>query len=370
MNVHLLRSQEYPSERFMEVVDFLKSFDGPVNFIAVPNISPPDEHDPEIEDVTPASFFTKKEVQFSYCLMEEAIPEKRPIMRWPQIFEQCRNYRSRENIANTDLVFLLTEDANEYNWFSALDPGNMSNGFVHTNDWEFYVKCSATFPVAYLVASLVLERHMFKNYASLKKFVHPDPLGCMNDACEDKRQILLKLRTADICEKCMSLLRGNLGSLHIQQLLNIFEGIRMRILFSHAFRHNLRPGRLQIKKSRILLTDYGNIEINLTPLEKTLYLFYLRHPEGVNLHDLVDYRDDLLQTYSRLATSGILAAIQNTINNLVNVTTNSASEKMATIKSKFVRAIGNDLAAHYIIQGENGERKNIRLNRELVEILD
>ncbi|HUH33440.1 MAG TPA: hypothetical protein VLZ28_05765, partial [Daejeonella sp.] len=42
------------------------------------------------------------------------------------------------------------------------------------------------------------------------------------------------------------------------------------------------PSRLLIDKhSKLFLTDFGNLEIKMSPLPKTLFLFYLRHPEGV-----------------------------------------------------------------------------------------
>jgi hypothetical protein len=47
------------------------------------------------------------------------------------------------------------------------------------------------------------------------------------------------------------------------------------------------------------------------------------------------------------------------INDLVNVLSNSASEKLSRIKRAFEEAIGPDLAKHYYIQSGNGERKKV-----------
>jgi hypothetical protein len=46
---------------------------------------------------------------------------------------------------------------------------------------------------------------------------------------------------------------------------------------------------------------------------------------------------------------------------MVNVTTNSASEKISRIKRVFEEAVGPDLAMHYYIQGANGERKKVAI---------
>jgi hypothetical protein len=264
------------------------------------------------------------------------------------------------------LVILLTDLANKPNWFSALDPANPGNGFVHTAEWEHYVRCSGVFPVAYLVASLVLQKHMFRDMKALKKAVHQFPLGCINDFCEHKREIILKLRTADVCFDCMHLLKDTLKPLELQQMLNIFEGVRLRMLFNQNFRQNLRPSRLQVTSGgKIFLPEYGNIEIKLTPLEKTLYLFFIHHPEGVMLHDLVDHKEELRSISARISTSGLLAEIHSPINGLVDVTSNSASEKISKIKAAFVKAVGKELAKHYYVQGEHSEKKRVPLNRDL-----
>jgi hypothetical protein len=44
-----------------------------------------------------------------------------------------------------------------------------------------------------------------------------------------------------------------------------------------------------------------------------------------------------------------------------------ASVKISRIKKAFTDAIGHSLADHYIIQGDNAERKMIKIDRRLVE---
>jgi hypothetical protein len=61
-----------------------------------------------------------------------------------------------------DFVILLTEVANEKNWFSALDPDNLYNGFVHTDDWEHYIDCQPQFPIAYEVIAQILHHYSIK----------------------------------------------------------------------------------------------------------------------------------------------------------------------------------------------------------------
>ena len=365
MNIHLIRSKGFPQAQYIEVVEFLQSFDGPVQFVGTGSLQEFNQEELSMEDVKEKQFFKQngEALNFYRCDM---VPEERLEASWMNLFNQCQQYRKEKRLPQNDLVLLLTEIANEHNWFSALDPSNTSNGFVHTAEWEHYVKCSEVFPVAYLVAALVLQKHMFKNMQSLRHAVHNFPLGCINDFCEQKQEVLLKLRTADVCLDCLQLLTDELKPLEIQQLLSIFEGVRLRMLFSQNFKQNLKPGRLHINvQGKIMLPDYGNIPIKLTPLEKTLYLLYLNHPEGILLPHLVDHKDELIKIYSRISTSGLLAEVHSRVKGLVDMTSNSASEKISKIKAAFVKAIGADLARQYYIGGEQGNKKMILLNRDL-----
>ncbi len=84
------------------------------------------------------------------------------------------------------------------------------------------------------------------------------------------------------------------------------------------------------------------------------------------LHDLVDHKAELRGIYSRFSTSGQLTEIYNRIDALVDMRTNSANEKISRIKTAFVRAVGTELAKHYYIRGEHGEKKHISLERTLI----
>lgn len=208
---------------------------------------------------------------------------------------------------------------------------------------------------------------MFRDFQAFQNAIHQFPVGCINDFCHQKREIILKLRTADICIDCMHLLKDNLESATIQQILSILEGVRLQTLFNQNFRQNLQPSRMQVTvHGKIFLTDYGNIAIRLRPLEKTLCLFFLKHPEGLMLHDLARHREELKIIYSLISTSGLMTEIRDRIDSLVDVTSNSASEKIAKIKTAFERSVGKDLAKPYYIQGERGNNKRIPLNRDLV----
>ena len=243
-----------------------------------------------------------------------------------------------------------------------------TNGFIHTSDWNHFIKCNDAFPIAYEVIALLLQKHMFNDYDELRTSVHIDPIGCVNDMCLEKKDIKLKLRTADICADCMNKLKAKLSFAEIHQALNIMESLRVKMLFSQNFKQNVPLSKLIIyERKRIFLPDFGNIEIKLRPLEKTLYFFYLDHPEGVGLSFLRGKREAMYDNYRKISSLGSLDEMKGRIDEMVDVTKNSAFEKISRIKAVFVKAIGEELAKNYYIQGGNGEAKKVLLDRDLVE---
>ena len=117
---------------------------------------------------------------------------------------------------------------------------------------------------------------------------------------------------------------------------------------------------------RIFLTDYDK-EIKMRQLPKTLFLFFLRHPEGCRLKDLSDHRDELLDIYRKLTISDDQAQVEASIDALVNPVGNSFSEKCAAVKMAFLKEIPERIAKNYFIQGPQGGVKGISLDRELVD---
>lgn len=83
-----------------------------------------------------------------------------------------------------------------------------------------------------------------------------------------------------------------------------------------------------------------------------------------------EHREELYRIYADIATMGDLSEMRERIDDMVNALSDSASQKISRIKRVFEEAIGQDLAKHYYIQGESGQKKKIDLNRSLVDIIN
>lgn len=127
------------------------------------------------------------------------------------------------------------------------------------------------------------------------------------------------------------------------------------------------PSRLLIDRhSRLFLTDFGNIEVKMTPLPKTLFLFYLKHQEGVSFKYLSDHREELGEIYSKITNSSNPEKIRESINALVNPAVNSMNEKCSRVKEAFIKVMDRSIAEKYLITGPRAGVKKINLDRDLV----
>lgn len=142
-----------------------------------------------------------------------------------------------------------------------------------------------------------------------------------------------------------------------------------------------RLSRLLITKDyRLLLVDYDNIEIELTPIHKAVYLLFLNHPEGIEFKQLRNYRDELLRYYMATAKMLDKDKIIEGVDHLIDPLDNGINEKCSRIKKTFLSMMDAYTASYYFISGHTQRHiegsshiwyerlKIITLPRELVII--
>lgn len=161
----------------------------------------------------------------------------------------------------------------------------------------------------------------------------------------------------------------------IRQMLEDFRDLveRMEIRgIARAAIHELVDSRDKLSRLvitsdyRILLPDYNNIEITLTPIRKALYLLFLRYPEGIRLKELSDHFRELFNIYRQLQPRLREDKRVVTVTQLCNSTTNRASENIAAIRCAFCNKFDEHLAKEYYISGSAGNPYKIDIDRKLV----
>jgi hypothetical protein len=376
MKVHLIRSKNYNVEDFNNVLNLLCKHRGSIEFVPSEPIVIPDSLQEEIYD-TKKDFETQKPFPMSiarnsiYASDEEiSFPHKRNTITWEELFNVCKNYRRDYFIDDCDHVILLNDVPNENNWFGCVD-STKKNYFVQTNDWDWYLGRSidTRFPVAYEIVSWLLRSLMYKNQTEIISSLHKEPQGCIMDYCIDKTQIIIKMRTADLCPECLKVLENrDINRTYARQLFQIMDGLRENIMFRQRSQLLMQLSRMEIRglSKTIYLTDLGDLQINLNPKERALYLLYLNHPEGIQRSYLIDYKDELRSYYAQISNQATNELIDVAINRLVDVRDNNMNEVMARIRSKFKNAVGEEQAKDYSITFTPEGTHKILLNRELV----
>ena len=153
----------------------------------------------------------------------------------------------------------------------------------------------------------------------------------------------------------------------------------------------------------IFLTDFNNRQVKLNALSKALYFLFLRHPEGIILKEMADYKDELKKIYLQLTKKehnfeGFVSehidrlcdpgdkskdeklsvikrmfsdifdkTVEEKIEEICNINDDTEDDIFARIRNAFVRIISEDVAESYFITGKKVFEKKIRIPQSLVQ---
>ena len=380
MKVHLIRSQGYSVEDFNNVLNLLRKHRGSIEYVPSEPIILP-ESETEITYLDKKAF-EKKDTRMMYSMSESrsffekkiTFPHSVPVLTWDQLFSVCVKFRTDNDIDPKDHVMLLSDIDNTHNWFGGID-SSLKNYFIHTNNWRHYLGSSIDdrFPISYVIAAWLLRSLMYRSQSEIFDNLHTTPRGCLMDLCMDKTEIILKMRTGDICEDCMQAIADRDVNLsYVRQLIEIIDGLRENILFRQRSSILMQNSRMEIRglNKNIFLTELGDLQINLNPKEKALYLLYLNHPEGITRSYLVDHKAELRSYYAILCSQPSNKMIDQAVERLTDIIDNNMNEVMARIRAKFKIAVGEEQAKDYSIVSTPEGTHKILLNRELIRFLN
>ena len=352
MNVHIIRDEHCPLAVYQNVFDKLSKSAGLIRFVK-------SKDDALIQDDTDDMFDEK---------------ERKPINKYhflsfSQLYDICENYRKKHNIDTNDHVFLLSGANNYQNWFSNMDH-ERNNYFVQVTEWELFfgAELEVSFILCYQVMAWLLKRKLFSSETEVMDAVHKKAKGCMMDFCENKRDITLKIRTADLCPDCLNTIKSKDVPLNfLNQVFSLWEEIRKNIAFRERAEFLNRMGRMIINPPRktLFFPDYGDIVVKLQPKEMAFYQLFISEPYGINLHNLIDHAMTLKDYYFKITGNDDIAAIEN----IYAINDNVASQLLSKINKKLVDNLGETLASYYTIEKTLSEPHKIRINREYVTLL-
>ena len=143
-------------------------------------------------------------------------------------------------------------------------------------------------------------------------------------------------------------------------------------------RKDLSP--LRVTYDYLFVLVKTNKTVELSPIQKALYLLFLQHEEGIEFKMLGDYRDELRGIYAKVTNRVNIGKMEDTIARITDPLDNAINENCSRIKAAFAAVLDKYSLRYYIIAGHTVKhiesssrvwferRKTIMLPRELVEI--
>lgn len=121
--------------------------------------------------------------------------------------------------------------------------------------------------------------------------------------------------------------------------------------------------------TQIVLADYDETVINMGARERTLYIFFLKHPEGIKQADVCDYENELLQIYSLVKPGASDETASRTIGNLCDPFSDALYQSLSKIKRAVKHAIQDEeISRRYYVDGERGDLYRIAVKPELITL--
>lgn len=335
MKVHLIKDCELSESLFEEITQILLENKGLIKFVK--------------NNTFPASL-TNEILSFKEC------------------FEACRIFRKEQKIPGKDYVILLTDKPNNQYWFSSPDFEN--NVFVHCGGWKEYCEVESRYPIVHEIVSNILHSMMFEDNATLLRYTHKNPVGCLNDFCEQKTDVSGKLKTGEICSDCLKIAMNKGVQLGlIQQVMKITSQISISFKQYSIELRKLKPSTLVVDGYKDLFLSDFNSSVHLGAIEKAFYILFLKHPRGINLHQLSTFEKELTEIYFSCNNyNRSRDKIITTISNLCDIENESRYERLTNIRKIFKSKIGEELAKHYTIEEAENNLFKIDLPVHLIHI--
>lgn len=132
--------------------------------------------------------------------------------------------------------------------------------------------------------------------------------------------------------------------------------------------YRVKLSHLRITRHKeIILDDFDHREVKMDALTKSIFLLYLKHPEGIRYKELCDHRSELEKIYLSISGRSDMDSIRKSIDDLTDpITSNSINEKVSRAKKAFREVVDVRIARFYYIDGRQGAAKRIALDRSLV----
>lgn len=123
---------------------------------------------------------------------------------------------------------------------------------------------------------------------------------------------------------------------------------------------------MRIRITRSFRIFVGSKELKIRPMAKTVLLLFLRHPEGIPLKCIGNYRTELAYFYGRLCRSSERLEIDRRVRRMEDIFNNELNVNIARVNAALAALVESSLQKQYRIEGKAGQSKRIPLDRSCV----
>jgi hypothetical protein len=190
---------------------------------------------------------------------------------------------------------------------------------------------------------------------------------------EEKKEMELKLREIFDSKKLsvsLGLLLKILGEIKIEDK-DLNKRVNFLLQNTSLITGNKVVSPILIDRNyRIFFTAYGNIEFKIPTLSKVIYIFFLKHPEGIVLKDIYLHKAELINIYMRISTRSDEADMEKSIDDMIDPLSGSLNQKLSRIQHNLNLIMYQYLTQDYAIKGSKGLPYKITIDRNLIQFSD
>jgi hypothetical protein len=299
-----------------------------------------------------------------------------------EMLDLCSSYKTMNELSDDDFAVILTGIKIKEEWFSAFRKRAI---FVDVNNWETLINNDRKYGISHQIFENIFQSLIdLQIEGNLDPLIHKDrPIGCINDFCDEKRDIEYKLMTARICPKCLERAYQKIENpLIIKSIQSQFESIRKLLMTNTENIQNVIPPIIIKNNGKIYI---HNTDLKLEPIHRATYLLFIEELEGINTdevhkrvlrlnkiykflgskrYDVINFPQRFgykVRLFEKLPTETRDSFIKLTDKGYCLVSRNEAEDSfrgiVSDIKKQIKKILGNDLVEHYIIKNIESKYK-------------
>jgi hypothetical protein len=194
------------------------------------------------------------------------------------------------------------------NWFSYYRGNNI---VVKTVGWERFVDDKINVAISHQVVENIFQTLLGDGFTGF----HMESKSCINDFCENEKEITHKLMSCRICNDC--LIAAFERNIKLEILDQIRESLNLLRETFQIFEHLDEKIKEEAAKSNIEVTEnlkflFDGVEVDFSARHKTIYLFFLINVnEKISSNNLkqTKYQNQLIKIHAIVKKGGSDKAI-------------------------------------------------------------